>query len=77
VRVAQAKAAAGERDVMVHGASTAQHLLRAGLLDEMEVHLVPVLLGEGRKLFAADRVELELIRALEAPGVIHLRYRIR
>lgn len=77
--VAQAKAAAGDRDVMLHGASTAQQCLRAGLLDEMEIHLVPVLLGEGRRLFdqlGAERIELDLVRTAEAPGVLHLRYRV-
>lgn len=78
--VAQAKAAAGERDVMLHGAYTAQQCLRAGLLDEMEIHLIPVILGEGRPLFATlgpDHTELTLVRTLEAPGVLHLRYRVR
>jgi dihydrofolate reductase len=73
-------AAAGERDVMLHGARTAQQCLRAGLLDEMEIHLIPVILGEGRPLFATlgpDHTELALVRALEAPGVLHLRYRVR
>lgn len=73
----QAKAAAGDRNVMVHGANTAQELLRAGLLDEMEIHLVPVLLGEGRRLFESlgfEHIELLLTRALEAPGVVHLHY---
>lgn len=77
--VAQAKAAAGERDVMLHGASAGQACLRAGLLDEMEIHLVPVLLGEGRRLFeslGADHIELELIRTHHAPDVMHLRYRV-
>jgi dihydrofolate reductase len=77
--VAQAKAAAGGRDIMVHGAVTAQECLRAGLLDEMQLHLIPVLLGQGRRLFddlPPDHVELELLRALEAPGVLHLRYRV-
>lgn len=75
---AQAKEAAGELDVMVHGATTAQSLLRAGLLDEMEIHLVPVLLGQGRRLFdnlGADHIELALTRTLQAPDVCHLRYR--
>ena len=78
--VAQAKAAAGGRDVMLHGASAAQAVLRAGLLDEMELHLVPVLLGQGRRLFddlPPDHHELELERSLEGPGVLHLRYRVR
>jgi dihydrofolate reductase len=77
---AQACAAAGDADVMVHGATTAQALLRAGLLDEMELQLVPVLLGQGRRLFAdlpPEHVELDLVRALDGPGVQHLRYRVR
>jgi dihydrofolate reductase len=64
----------------VHGAATAQECLRAGLLDEMELQLMPVLLGQGRRLFEnmpPDHIELELIRDLDAPGVQHLRYRIR
>jgi dihydrofolate reductase len=75
----QARAAAGDRAVMVHGAGAAQALLRAGLLDEMEIHLVPVLLGQGRRLFESlgpSHIELELVRLLEAPDVTHLRYRI-
>jgi dihydrofolate reductase len=77
--VAQAKAAAGGRDILLHGASTAQACLRAGLLDEMELHLVPVLLGQGRRLFEdlpPDHVELDLVRRLDGPGVLHLRYRV-
>jgi dihydrofolate reductase len=76
----QARAAAGDRAVMVHGAGAAQALLRAGLLDEMEIHLVPVLLGEGRRLFDSlgpDHIELELVRRLEGRDVTHLRYRVR
>ncbi|MGW5360706.1 dihydrofolate reductase family protein [Actinopolymorpha pittospori] len=76
---AKARAAAGERAVLVHGASAAQALLRAGLLDELEIHLVPVLLGGGRRLFEElgfDHIELELLRRLEARDVIHLRYRV-
>ena len=78
--VAQAKAAAGGRDILLHGAATAQECLRAGLLDEMELSLVPVLLGQGRRLFddlPPDHHELELLRTLEGPGVLHLRYRVR
>jgi len=76
----QARAAAADRAVMVHGAGAAQALLRAGLLDEMELHLVPVLLGGGRRLFDAlgpGHIELELARQLEARDVTHLRYRVR
>jgi dihydrofolate reductase len=78
--VAQAKAAAGDRDILLHGAATAQECLRAGLLDEMELHLIPVLLGQGRRLFdnlSPDHIELELLRALDGPGVLHLRYRVQ
>jgi dihydrofolate reductase len=75
----QAKEAAGDKDVMVHGADLAQSLLRAGVLDELQIHLIPVLLGDGRRLFehlGADHIELEPVRVIEAPGVTHLRYRV-
>ena len=76
---ADARAAAGDRAVMVHGAGAAQSLLRAGQLDEMEIHLVPVLLGAGRRLFEyldGEPVELELLRQLEGCDATHLRYRV-
>jgi dihydrofolate reductase len=78
--VTRARTAAGDGDVMVQGATTAQELLRAGLLDEMEIHLVPVLLGQGRRLFDSlrpEHIELDLIRTLQAPDVTHLHYRVR
>jgi len=78
--VAQAKAAAGGRDILLHGAAIAQECLRAGLLDEMELQLMPVLLGQGRRLFEdmpPDHIELELLRVLDGPSVLHLRYRVR
>ncbi|HLK02453.1 MAG TPA: dihydrofolate reductase family protein [Streptosporangiaceae bacterium] len=74
-----ARAAAGDRAVMVHGAGAAQALLKAGQLDEMEIHLAPVLLGGGRRLFDAlgpDHIELELVRRLTGHDATHLRYRI-
>lgn len=77
--VSQARAAAAGRDVMMHGASAAQACLEAGQLDEIELHVVPVLLGRGRRLFdglAPGRAELELVRAREGSGVLHLRYRV-
>ena len=49
--MAQAKAAAGDRNVMVHGAYTAQRALEAGVLDELQIHQIPVLFGRGRRLF--------------------------
>jgi dihydrofolate reductase len=74
----EAKAAAGERDVMVHGARLAQRAIAEGLLDEVHVTLVPVLLGGGRRLFEhLDPRELDLVRAREGDGgVTHLRYRV-
>jgi dihydrofolate reductase len=75
-----AREAAGDGKVMVHGAGAAQALLRAGEIDEMELHVVPVLLGEGRRLFDSmgpEHVELELTRTLQAPDVTHLHYRVR
>lgn len=76
----RAKEAAGDRDVLVHGAGTAQLALAAGVLDELQIHLIPVLLGEGRPLFehlGADHIELEGPRVVEGPGATHLRYRVR
>ena len=76
----EAKLAAGDKDVLVHGAGIAQLALPAGILDEIEVHLVPVLMGEGRRLFehlGVARRELERVRVLEGEGgVVHLRYRV-
>ena len=83
---AQARAAAGDADVMVHGAGAAQALLQIGELDELELHVVPVLLGQGRRLFdhlSAEHIELDLLRRLTpddgdlAHRVMHLRYRVR
>lgn len=75
-----AKAAAGDRNVLVHGAGIAPMAIKAGLLDEMEIHLVPVLFGDGRRLFdhlGVGQRELERVRVLEGEGVTHLRYRLR
>ena len=76
-----AKQAAGDRNVLVHGAGIAQRALRAGLLDELEIHLVPVLMGDGRRLFehlGVEHRELERVRVLEGDGgVTHLRFRVR
>jgi dihydrofolate reductase len=77
--MARAKEAAGEKDVLVHGVGTAQLALAAGVLDELQIHLIPVLLGEGRRLFehlGADHIELEPVRVVDGPGVTHLRYRV-
>jgi dihydrofolate reductase len=77
----EAKEAAGDKNVLVQGAGTAQLALAAGVLDELELHVVPVLFGQGRRLFegmAAEQIELERTRILEGEGgVTHVRYRVR
>jgi dihydrofolate reductase len=82
---AAARAAVGDGVAMVHGAGAAQALLRAGELDELELHVVPVLLGQGRRLFddlPPEHIELDLVRQLiaddvpPAQRVMHLRYRV-
>ena len=74
----QAKAAAGGKDVALGGgADVAQQYLKAGLIDEMRIHLVPVLLGDGARLFdnlGAAELGIECRRVVEAPGVTHLIY---
>jgi dihydrofolate reductase len=79
--MARAKEAAGERSVLVHGAKTAQLALGASVLDELELHVIPVLLGQGRLLFeglAAEHIELERTRILAGEGdVTHMHYRVR
>ena len=74
----QAKTAAGDRNVLVHGASTAQAAIEAGVLDELQIHLIPVLFGGGRRLFDVlpVRVELEIVRVVDTPKATHVRYRI-
>jgi dihydrofolate reductase len=77
----RAKQAADGKDVLVHGAAVAQLGLAAGVLDELELSVVPVLFGQGRRLFdhlAAGHIELERTRILEGDGgVTHLHYRVR
>ena len=77
----QAKQAAADKNVLVHGAGTAQLALAAGVLDELEIHLIPVLLGQGRRLFdnlGPEHIELERTRTLEGDaGVTHMHYRVR
>jgi dihydrofolate reductase len=77
--MAQAKAAAGDRDVMVHGAYTAQRALEAGVLDELQIHLIPVLFGGGRRMFEVlpSRLELDIVRVIDTPEATHIRYRVR
>jgi dihydrofolate reductase len=75
----QARAAAGDKDVAVAGgANVVQQYLKAGLLDEMQLHVAPLLLGDGVRLFEnAGRPELELARVVDSPTVTHLAYRVK
>jgi dihydrofolate reductase len=79
--VTEAKRAAADKNVLVHGAGTAQLALAAGVLDEMEIHLIPVLLGQGRRLFddrGPEHIELERTRIIEGEaGVTHMHYRVK
>ena len=76
----QAKEAAGDKNVLVHGVGVARLALAAGVLDELELHVVSVLFGQGRRLFeglAAEQVELERTRILQGEGgVTHMHYRV-
>src|ERR687888_1071371 len=77
----RAKEAAGDRNVLVHGAGVTRLALAAGVLDELELHVVPVLFGQGRRLFEglrAEQIELQRMRVLEGEdGVTHMHYRVR
>jgi dihydrofolate reductase len=77
----EAKQAAGDKNVLVHGAAVTQLALAAGVLDELEIHLIPVLFGQGRRLFDnldPEHVELERTRILDGEGgVTHMHYRVR
>lgn len=75
----QAQAAAKAKDVSLMGASVSQQYLRAGLVDEMEIHVASVLLGAGRPLFAnigETPIRLERLRVVATPAATHLRYRM-
>jgi dihydrofolate reductase len=77
----QAKRAAGDKNVLVHGAGTAQLALAAGVLDEIELHVIPVLFGQGRRLFEGlppEQIELRRTRILDGEnGVTHMHYRVQ
>jgi dihydrofolate reductase len=75
----QAKAAAGDKDVQVRGGYAGRSAIEAGVLDEIQIHQIPVLLGNGRRLFDVlpSQVELEIVRVIDTPEATHIRYRIR
>jgi dihydrofolate reductase len=77
--MAQAKSAAGDQSVVVHGAYTAQRAPEASVLDELQIHQIPVLFGGGRRLFEVlpSRVELEIVRVIDTPEATHIRHRVR
>jgi dihydrofolate reductase len=76
--LSQARAAAGEGDVHIAGGpSTIDQYLAAGLLDELYLHVVPILLGGGSRLFAnAGDPRLEPVNVVASPGVTHIKYRV-
>ena len=77
--IAKAKELAGEKNVGLHGASSVQQALKAGLLDEFHLNIAPVLLGEGVRLFdhlGSESIHLERTRTLETPGATHLSFRV-
>jgi dihydrofolate reductase len=77
--IRQAQQLAGEKSVALHGASSVQQALQAGLLDEFHLTIAPVLLGEGVRLFdhlGSAPIRLERIRSVESPGAIHLSFRV-
>lgn len=79
--VARAAAVAGGRNVdIAGGADTVQQALRAGLLDELHLHVLPFLMGQGVRLFdhlGPDHIDLDPIHVIETPAVTHLKYRVR
>jgi dihydrofolate reductase len=77
--VEQAKQAAGDKNVLIGGSKIAQQCLKAGLIDEIHIDLVPVLLGAGIRLFdnlGIEPIELESTKVIDAPGVTHLKFRV-
>lgn len=77
--VEKAKQAAGDKNVGVGGANIMQQCIKLGLLDEIQIDLVPILLGDGIRLFdhlGTEQIELESTKVIESPDVTHLRFRV-
>ncbi|MFL5661434.1 MAG: dihydrofolate reductase family protein [Ktedonobacteraceae bacterium] len=75
----KAKETAGEKYVALHGASSVQQTLKAGLLDEFQMNIAPVLLGEGVRLFdhlGSQPIQLECTQVIETPGATHITFRV-
>jgi dihydrofolate reductase len=76
----QAKAAAGDKNVgVMGGANIGQQFIRAGLVDEIQIHLVPVLFGSGTRMFehlGSEHIQLETVEVIETAAAIHLRFRV-
>jgi dihydrofolate reductase len=75
----KAQKAAGNKDIGVSGANTAQQLITLGLVDEISIHLVPVLFGSGVRLYehlGSEHIPLETVEVINTPEVIHLRFRV-
>ncbi len=77
--LAQARAAAGDKGIRLMGADTVQQFLRAGLVDDFQINLIPVLFGAGTRLFEHFETvqELEQVRVLESPRATHIKFRVR
>lgn len=76
----RAQTAVGEKDVALHGGGAIQQGLRSRMLEELQVHIVPILLGQGRRLFeyiGEMPIDLEIARVAEGPGVTHVKYRVQ
>jgi dihydrofolate reductase len=77
--IAQAKQAAGDKDVSLNGSHIVRQALKAGLIDEFQIDLVPILLGTGIRLFeplGIEPVQMEIVSVATAPTVTHLKYRV-
>jgi dihydrofolate reductase len=75
----QARKVAGDKDIAIDGANLSQQFIRAGRVDEIYIHLVPFLLGEGIRFFdhlGDQRIELDILQVVGTPDVTHLRYRV-
>ena len=74
-----AKKLAGDKDIYITGADVTQQFLKRGLIDEISIHLVPVLFGNGTRLFEhldSEHISLEIIEVIQTAEAIHLRFRV-